>query len=227
MIVDNLNRRSENRPSHEAAAHRRSRAALLLLAPALLSLGLAGGCGASRPIKYYQLTVPGDLAPSNAQSLPVTIIVHLPAASDLYRDSRVVYGVGEQQMGAYEYERWVGPPPVLIQSVLLRQLRGSGHYGGVYTPQSKEGGDFALLTRIYDFKEQDSGSSLVGRLTMDIELRNIKTGEAVWRTYYTHDEPISAKTVADVVAALNRNVQLAAGNISSGMDQYFAAHPPK
>ena len=60
-----------------------------------------------------------------------------------------------------------------------------------------------MRTRIYDFKEQDSGSSLTGRLTMDVELQNTKTGDTVWQTYYNHDEPISAKTVPDVVAALN------------------------
>jgi len=62
---------------------------------------------------------------------------------------------------------------------------------------------------------------------MDVELRNIKTGETVWQHYYNHDEPISAKTVPDVVAALNRNVQMAANDVASGIDQYFAAHPPK
>jgi hypothetical protein len=62
---------------------------------------------------------------------------------------------------------------------------------------------------------------------LDVELQNSKTGDTVWQTYYNHDEPIGAKTVSDVVAALNRNVQMAANDISSGMDQYFAAHPPK
>ena len=81
--------------------------------------------------------------------------------------------------------------------------------------------------RLYDFKEQDLSGSQVGRISMDIELRSSKTGETVWQQYYTHDEPIGAKTVPEVVAALNRNIQMAANSVASGMDQYFAAHPPK
>ena len=217
---------TETKHSHEAvhAGCGRHRIWLLL---SLVTLGLVAGCGASRPIKYYQLTVPGDLAPTTEKTVPVTILVRTPVAPDLYRDDRLVYSTSEQQMGSYEYERWISPAPELIQTVLVRSLRATGHYTGVFTPQSTVNGEYMLVTRIYDFKEQDNGGALVARVSMDNHLRNIKTGDIVWQSYYTHDEPISGKTVPEVVAALNRNVQAAATSIASGLDQYFAAHPPK
>jgi ABC-type uncharacterized transport system auxiliary subunit len=228
MIVNKMDSQSEGRPSPEDAISAPRRYTWLgQAALGILVLGLAAGCGKSRPNNYYQLSPSGALAPSTAQPLPVTIIVGLPAAPDLYRDNRVVYAVGDQKIGAYESERWIGPPTELIRDVILRNLRSSGRYQGVYTPQGKAGGDYVLRTRIYDFREQDSGSTIIGRLTMDVELQNTKTGDTVWQTYYSHDVPVSAKTVPDVVAALNTNVQMAANDIASGMDQYFAAHPPK
>lgn len=228
MIVNDTDDRTESRQRLEDATSAPRRYGRLgQAALAVLALGLAAGCGASRPINYYQLTNPGAGAPAATQRLPVTIIVGLPAAPDLYRDNRVVYAVGDQKIGAYTYERWIGPPTELIRDVILRNLRSSGRYQGVYTPQGKAVGDYVLRTRIYDFREQDSGSTIIGRLTMDVELQNTKTGDTVWQTYYNHDEPISAKTVPDVVAALNTNVQTAANDIAAGLDQYFAAHPPK
>jgi ABC-type uncharacterized transport system auxiliary subunit len=62
---------------------------------------------------------------------------------------------------------------------------------------------------------------------MDVELRNPKTGATVWTHYYSHDEPVSDKTVPAVVSALNKNVQMAVSEVASGLDQYFASHPPK
>ncbi len=228
MIVHRIVSQTEDRRSPEdatSASQRRGRLGRLALA--LATLGLAAGCAASRPINYYQLTVPAASAPASQVPLPVTIIVGLPAAPDLYRDNRVVYSVGDVKLGTYEYERWTAPPPELIRDVILRNLRASGRYAGVYTPQSKAGGDYMLRTRLYEFKEQDSGTSLVGRLIMDVELQNSRTGATVWQSYYNHDVPISAKTLPDVVAALNTNVQMAANDIGAGMEQYFASHPPK
>src|SRR5271154_6907701 len=140
MIVNHINGQTETRQRLEdaALALRRFGGASL----ALLALGLTAGCGTTRPSNYYQLTVPSAVAPSTTQALPVTIIVALPASPDLYRDNRLVYAVGDQKMGAYESERWVGPPPELIRDVLLRNLRASGRYQGVYTPQGKAVGDY-------------------------------------------------------------------------------------
>jgi len=226
MIVDRMHGQTEAGRSLAPLPSRRSKRRIAGAA-ALLALGLTAGCGATRPIKYYELAVPSGLAPVTAQALPITLIVGLPSAPALYRDNRVVYALADQQLGAYEYERWISPPPELIRDVVVRDLRATGRYAGVSAPQGASAGDYALRMRLYDFREQDSAGSLAARLTLDIELTNIKTGETVWQRYYNHDEPITAKTVPDVVAALSRNVQLAANDIASGLDQYFAAHPPK
>jgi len=44
----------------------------------------------------------------------------------------------------------------------------------------------------YDFKEV-TGSSMVGRLSLDLELRETKTGTTVWTHLYNHDEPVTAR----------------------------------
>jgi hypothetical protein len=43
----------------------------------VLTAGLLTGCGAARPSKYYQLTIPGgDAAPASERSaLPVTLLL--------------------------------------------------------------------------------------------------------------------------------------------------------
>ena len=203
-----------------------SRVAMAVLG--VFVLGCFGGCGTTKPSRYYQLSIPAAGAPATtAATVPATIIVGRPQTSDLYKDTRLVYSVGPEQMGTYERERWAGAPPTMIQEVFLRELRASGRYEGVHYPESNVIGDYALRGRLYDFKEVDSGGTPVARLTMDMELRNIATGKAVWTLSYTHDEPVSAKTVPDVVSALNSNVQRAAGEVTAGLEQYFSTHPVK
>ena len=192
----------------------------------LLLLGLSVGCGAARPSKYYQLTIPGDMAPAaNPTPVPITLLVGRITGSGLYREDQIVYSSGGESMGTYEYHRWAEPPTEMIAEIILRQLRASGHYRGVYTMRSDVHGDFLLHGRLYDFKEV-SGSAEVARVTLELELRNIRTRTTVWTHFYTHDEPTSEKNVSAIVAALDKNVQQGIAECRASLDEYFAAHPP-
>ncbi len=214
------------RDGRNLSAVRVTLTAKALLAMLALAVGLAAGCGASRPSKYYQLTVPGDLAPAaNPNPVPTTLLIGRLTGSALYRADQIVYSSGGESMGTYEYQRWSEPPTEMIAEVILRQFRASGHYRGVYTLRSDIHGDYLLHGRLYDFKEV-SGAAIVARVTMEMELRNIKTGTSVWTHFYTHDEPVTGKEVGAVVAALDKNVQQAVAEFRSSLDQYFAEHPP-
>jgi len=202
----------------------RRKAAVFLLAIAAVFLG---GCGATRPSKYYQLTVPGDPAAGPAADpAPVTLLVGNLFAPDLYREDRIVYSTTGEQMGTYQYQRWAEPPTEMIQQVLLRALRSSGHYRAVFTHRSDGSGDFLLRGRLYDFKEV-SANGMAARLTVDFEMRNLKNGATVWTHFYQHDEPVNGKNVSAVVQALDKNVQRAIKEVLESLDQHFASHPSK
>lgn len=204
----------------------RGKAAAFLIA--LMALFLCG-CGAARPSKYYQLTIPGEKSAGQATDpapAPVTLLVGNLFASDLYREDRIVYSTAGEQMGTYEYERWAEPPTEMIQEVLLRELRSSGRYRAVFVHRSDANGDFLVRGRLYDFKEV-SGNGMVARLKVDFEMRDLKTGSTVWTHYYEHDEPVNGKNVSAVVAALDQNVQRAVREVLGGLNQYFASHPTK
>jgi ABC-type uncharacterized transport system auxiliary subunit len=187
-----------------------------------------GGCGgAVRPSKYYQLTVPGDASPRQAADpAPVTLLVGNLQASHLYREDRIVYSTAGEEMGTYEYQRWAEPPTEMVEEVLLRELRASGRYRAVYAHRSNINGDFLLRGRLYDFKEV-TGSPIVARVTVEFEMRDLKSGATVWTHYYKRDESVSGKDVPAVVAALNRNAQQGVKEVLASLDQYFASHPGK
>jgi cholesterol transport system auxiliary component len=192
-----------------------------------LAVGLVSGCGATRPSRYYQLTVPPDAAAvERTDSLAVTLLLGAFMTSHLYREDRIVFGNGPEQLGTYEYQRWAEPPTEMIEEVLLRELRRSGHYRAVHVRRSNVRGDFAIRGRLYDFKEV-TGNPTSARVTLELEMRDLKSGATVWSHYYTHDEPASGKEVPAIVAALDTNVQRGVKEIVASLDQYFASHPVK
>ena len=192
----------------------------------LLCALLAGGCGAARPSKYYQLTVPSDnSADPSGGAFPITIIMGPVLSSHLYREDHIVYSSSGAAMGTYEYQRWAEPPTEMIQQVLFRALRSSGRYRAVYAQRSSIRGDYLLHGQLYDFKEI-TGSTMSARVSLELELRDTKTGNTVWTHLYNHDEPVGGKDVSAVVAALDHNVQRATNEFTTSLAQYFSTHPP-
>jgi ABC-type uncharacterized transport system auxiliary subunit len=192
-----------------------------LLSALTLCLGLVG-CGAARPTKFYQLTVPHDIAPeSDPSPIPVTLLVGPIKASHLYREDQIIYTSEAQAVGTYHYQRWAEPPTEMIRDVLLRELHLSGHYRNVYFLGSDVRGDYLLCGRLYDFREI-AGNSLVARVTLEFELRDTRAGTTVWTRYFSHDEPIKGKDISGVVAAMDHDVQGGLREVLAGLDQYFA-----
>lgn len=211
----------------ECKGHVDGSAAIGLITAIALIVGLLSGCGSARPAKYYQLTVPTDPgAVEKADAVPVRLLIGELMTTHLYREDRIVYGNGPEQLGTYEYQRWAEPPTEMIQAILLRELRATGHYRAVHVRRSNIPGDFAIRGRLYDFKEVEGGP-ISTRVTLELEMRDLKTGTTVWNHYYTHDEPASGKDVPAIVAALDKNVQRAVKEIVESLDQYFALHPVK
>jgi ABC-type uncharacterized transport system auxiliary subunit len=111
----------------------------------------------------------------------------------------------------------------MIREVLLRELRASGRYREIHSLHSDVHGDFVLRGHLFDLRELD-GKVLAARVTFEFELRDSRTGTAVWRRYYSHDEPVEGKNVPAVVAALNRNVVSGLSDLRDGLEQYFSTH---
>jgi cholesterol transport system auxiliary component len=190
----------------------------------ILCLGMLSGCGAARPSKFYQLTVPSEQA-SAADPAPYsfTLLLGQITASDLYRDDHIVYTSDGEAMGTYEYRRWAAPPTEMINDVLLRELQNSGRYEHIYFLRSGVRGDYVLRGHLFDFREID-GKNLSVRVAFEFELRDSKKETTVWSHSYSHDQPVDGKDVSAVVAAMNRDVQSGLNEVLASLNQYFSAH---
>jgi ABC-type uncharacterized transport system auxiliary subunit len=192
----------------------------------VLLAGVAAGCGASRPVKYYVLDIGPAPATSPSAQVPVTLLVSHITASHLYRDDRLVYGSGAVELGTYEYERWAEPPAELMQDMVISSLRASGNYRSVSRISSNLRGDYIVRGHLYALDEVQS-QGLAARFSFQLELFDPKSGATLWSSAYTHDEPVNGKKVSDVVEALDRDVRAGLTQLTGELGQYFASHPPQ
>ena len=219
-------RSTQLKPAFPAPSRRFGKLFAVLAVVVLLVTGLSS-CGSIKPVKYYQLTHPATSTLGASQSpIDAAILVRLFQTSHLYREDRIVYGGEGEQLGLYENHRWVEPPAELLQEALARGLRSSGHFRAVTTLRSDAGAEFCLNGHLYAFREVSTGG-IVARLNFDVELMDLKLGTAIWRHTYNHDEPASGKTVADIAAAMDKNVQLSVQEIQDGILQALSTYSRK
>lgn len=185
---------------------------------------LLASCGAAKPIHYYGLETP-SIAPSGGSALPVTLMVGHFTAPNVYRDTRLIYRKGANQMDIYEQQRWAEPPAEMVRDMLLRVLRASGRYRSVHMMGSNVRGDYVLRGRVQHFEEVDA-PSLGARVEMETELYDPATGATLWTNHYQQEEAANGTTVPAVVEAINRAVQKGVTEVVASLDQYLTEHPP-
>jgi cholesterol transport system auxiliary component len=193
---------------------------------AMAVLVVASGCGSARPIKYYQISPPPAVAAPSGEPINVGIIVRLPLASHIYREDPIVYASDAYQMGTYDTHRWAEPPAEMLQSAVVRGLHASGRFRAVQSQRSSSTGEYLLVSQLYAFNEI-TGANMAARLSYDVDLRELKTGNVVWSHSYNHDEPSAGRDVPSLVAAMDKNVQRSVLEIEAGLDDYFKNHPVK
>ena len=200
-----------------------ARSACAMMARFLMVLS---GCGSMKPVRYYQLTHPATTLSASQAPLDITLLVRVFQTSHLYREDRIVYGSDAVQLGLYENDRWTEPPVELLQDALARGLRSSGAFRAVTTLRSDASAEFCVVGQLYTFREV-SGNGVVARLNYDVELMDLKRGKAIWRHTYNRDEPVTGKTVADIVTAMDKNVHQSVQEVQDGITQALANYTHK
>lgn len=187
-----------------------------MLAGALVS----ASCVATRPVHYYTIEPASPTTKQVRPDGPILLVGNI-ATPEALQDGRIRYRSGANESGAYEYHRWTERPGSMVRTSLVRALRASGKYQRVLETSSMATGDYLLLGKLYEFDEVDD-ESIQTRISLQVELVNRKTNHNVWDHLVERREPVSGKTVADVVQSLDRNLQQVVSEAAVEIDKFLA-----
>jgi cholesterol transport system auxiliary component len=186
-----------------------------------ICLALVGtSCVASRPVHYYTIEMPSAPANPGTSDGPVLLVGNI-TTSEALQDARIRYRAGSNQAGAYEYHRWTERPGEMVRTALVRALRASGKYQRVTESSSLAVGDYLVRGKLFEFGEVDAGS-IQTKIVLHVELVDRKTNRSVWDHLSEREEPVSGKTVADVVQSLDRNLQHVVSDAAAEIEKFVA-----
>jgi cholesterol transport system auxiliary component len=187
---------------------------------------LCNGCAATKPVHYY--TIQPAVQPAIQAASPpanpgapegLTLLVGEIATPPALQDGRIRYRIGANETGAYEYHRWVERPGLMVRNSLKRALRASGKYQRVLDAGSSASGDYLVRGNLQEFGEVDN-ASIQSVIALQVELVDTKTNRNVWDRLFEREEPVSSKTVGDVVQSLDRNLQHVVSEAAAEIDKF-------
>jgi cholesterol transport system auxiliary component len=191
-----------------------------------ISLVMAGclalaSCISTKPVHYYTIE-PASPPASQAKPDGLILLVGNIATSEALQDGRIRYRSGSNESGAYEYHRWTERPASIVRDSLVRALRASARYQRVLESSSVATGDYLVRGKLYEFGEVDS-VSVQTKISFQVDLVDRKTNRNVWDHLTEREEPVTGKTVADVVQSLDRNLQQVVTQTAAEIDSFLAA----
>ena len=157
-------------------------------------------CGGAVPdTRYYELAAP---AARPAAAGDVTLAIEPLEVDDAYDDERIAYRQSRVRLDYYHYHRWSAPPGVLVANALERSLERSGRFRAVVRDQA--GVRRVLGGRVGAHEEVDvSKKQWVGRIALELHLRDSDTGEVIWSADLEEREPLRAQTPEGLARALS------------------------
>ncbi len=191
-------------------------------APLLIAAVFLGGCARTRPVHYYTL---GSFTPPATQHRPggPTILVANIVTAESLQDGRIRYRTGTNEVGAYEYHRWLERPGTLVQVELIRALRASGKYQHVRQAASAVAGDYVVQGRLFEFDEVDT-PAMHTRISLHMELVD-KRNNRFWDRMFEREEPVDGKEIANVVQSMDRNLRAVVSEVSAAIDSAIEPRP--
>jgi ABC-type uncharacterized transport system auxiliary subunit len=193
----------------------------VLMASLGISALLCAACVSGRPIHYYTLSHPATTAAPPAKPDGPVLLVGRIATPEALDDGRIRYRSGPNEVGAYEYHRWVDRPGAMVRDLLIETLRDSGKYRQVQAAASAVTGDYLIRGSLREFSEVDD-PGIQSRVSLQLELVDKKTGGVVWSHDYKRDEPVNGKTMKEVVGSLDHNLQQVVTDAAGAIDMFLS-----
>lgn len=184
-----------------------------------LWLCLAACSGKVPDTRYYQLA-----APESRSASGVLVLVLEPLVTEAaYDDERIVYRTTPYRLDYYQYHRWSAAPGVLVGNYLEQALERTGKFREVVR-ELVEGAPVVLGGRVVAIEEVDkSKTRWLGRIVIELALRDAKTSAILWSSQFEETEPLAAQTPEGLARALSvamaRIVHRAAPEIAEHTDR--------
>lgn len=187
---------------------------------AIALLVLTSCAGKIRYPTYYTLEIPPPPTAATAMArFHGTVAVRGFESAPYIRQKRIVYRPVPEEVGFYEYHRWVNDPADMVTTAMIDSLRSSHLFSSVKRYDGQEQQDYLMSGRLERLEETDYGGGVRVTAKLTAELVNLHTGATEWTDGATETLGIDQRSVNAVVIELSHAVQKSIDDLIVSLDQ--------
>jgi ABC-type uncharacterized transport system auxiliary subunit len=131
------------------------------------------------------------------------------------RQGPIVYRATPEQIGFFEYHRWAADPRKFVTSVVIDHLRASGQYAMVATYNGNPDFDYIVSGKLEKLEELDYEAGVKVEVALSAQITRVSTGTTVWSNAVSETGTVSQRSVAGVVAEMNKTMDVAINKLLS------------
>lgn len=190
----------------------------------LLIVGMSG-CGKPPQVtNRFILEYPSPVLGSKP-TLDESIKVELFAAAQSISSNQMVYLPRPNQTATYVYNKWQVDPSHMVTDFLLRDLRKSNLFKGVFGYQQGDIGRFRVDGAVQQFEEVDEPDGWKAVLAVSVTMLDLNepevTKRVVFQKNYRQAQPMPEQTPTGLAQGMSRAMEMVSKNIIN--DLYKAA----
>lgn len=159
----------------------------------------------AEPANVYRLPVADQpVAAHDSPSLPWTLRIGKPQASDALNSPRIAVLPQGDLVSSYKGARWSDPAPVLLRNRLLDGFSRDGRLRGLSNDDSTVQGDYELGGDLQAFQSEYSSNGVIVRVRLDARLVNGRSQRIVASHRFEVTQPVAGTAVPSVVSAFGQ-----------------------
>ena len=160
------------------------------------------GCLSSPTKRYFQI-VPMDMDAQPHPSIGKALYIEPVRVDPLYDDFRVIYRVSPYELKYYSNAFWAKKPDNLLREAMSDYLLRKAGFDRVTTDVLQGDPEIVLRSNVRLIEEIDNPGTWYGRLAMDIEFLEFKSGRRLIRHSFDRKIPLPARKAQFLPAVLS------------------------
>ncbi len=164
-----------------------------LILPAAAVLILLGGACLSTPSKRYFQIVPIEKDSERHPTIDKILYVEPVRVDPLYDDYRIIYRVSPYELKYYSSVFWAKKPADLFREAIVDYLVRKEGFSRVRLDVLQGDPAIVLRSTVRLVEEIDNPRVWFGRLSMDLEFLDFKSGKTLARHAFDKRLPLSAR----------------------------------